>query len=457
MAELIDPRRLYALRPGEPGDSGIVYWMRRDQRVADNWALLQARQIAGKEHPLAVVFTLSPTFLGATIRQYGFMLRGLESVAAELERYGIAFCLLIGDPVHELLSFLREQPAAFLVTDFSPLRPHREWQVAISSQIEIPFLEVDAHNIIPCRGASPKQEYAARTFRPKVLKLLPEFLTEFPKLGICSYPWPRELPRADFKAARKRLKVDTSVPEIESVEPGEAAALRVLKTFLAKRLPRYDSERNDPTKDAQSGLSPYLHFGQISAQRVAWEVKLREQDSESADSFLEELIVRRELSENYCFYQPDYDQYESLPEWGRETLDKHRGDKRDPRYTLEVLEMGQTHDELWNAAQLEMVHLGTMPGYLRMYWAKKILEWSATPEEAFANGIYLNDRYQLDGRDPNGYTGVAWSIGGLHDRPWQERPIFGKIRYMNYNGCRRKFAVDTYVDGVAARIKELTR
>ncbi|MFH2056147.1 MAG: deoxyribodipyrimidine photo-lyase [bacterium] len=457
MSLAVDQRRIVTLRPGHPDEGGVVYWMRRDQRLADNWALLHARELAGRDRPLAVVFTLAPSFLGATIRQYGFMLRGLENVAADLGRKGIRFCLLVGDPVAEMLRFLKQQPVAALVTDFSPLRPHRAWQEKVLHGSKTPFFEVDAHNIVPCRQASPKQEYAARAFRPKVLKLLPEFLTEFPKLSACTVEWPIRLPDVDFAAARKQLKVDTRVPEIVLKPSGEKAVLRVLRDFLSKRLHDYTSNRNDPTKRAQSYLSPYLHFGQISAQRIAWEVKLQEHNSEAGEVFLEELIVRRELSDNYCFHQPEYDRFDSLPEWGRRTLDEHRHDPREYLYSQAELEHAETHDDLWNAAQLEMVHFGTMPGYLRMYWAKKILEWSPTPEEAFAAAIYLNDRYQFDGRDPNGYVGVAWSIGGLHDRPWQERPVFGKIRYMNYNGCRRKFDVAAYIARVQRAVEDLRK
>lgn len=457
MSALVDRRRVYSLRSGDPGAGAIVYWMRRDQRVADNWAQLYARELAGSTRPLAVVFTLAPGFLGATIRQYGFMLRGLQQVAAELERKGITFILLVGDPMQELSRFLTKHKVAALVADFSPLRPHREWLAHIVTGTKLPIYEVDAHNIIPCRVASDKQEYAARTFRPKVQGLLPEFLTEYPKFRPVKQCRQGDLPTADFARARRRLNVDTTVKEVESVLSGETVAHKVLEEFLERRLTDYTAERNDPTKRMQSFLSPYLHFGQISAQRVAWAVKMQTSDSAEGEAFLEELIVRRELSDNYCFYQPDYDRYETLPEWGRRTLDEHRNDPREHLYSLEQLEAAESHDDLWNAAQLELVHLGSMPGYLRMYWAKKILEWSATPESAFDAAIYLNDKYQLDGRDPNGYVGVAWSIGGLHDRAWQERPVFGKIRYMNYNGCKRKFDIKAYVKSARAAVAELEK
>lgn len=232
------------------------------------------------------------------------------------------------------------------------------------------------------------------------------------------------------------------------IKSGEDEAHLVMKYFLENKLFLYDKKRNDPTKDGQSNLSPYLHFGQISAQRIVLEVMKTNADEQSKNTFLEELIVRKELSDNYCFYNMNYDNFNGLPEWAKKTLNKHRDDRRKYIYTLEQFENAKTHDDLWNAAQMEMVKKGKMHGYMRMYWAKKILEWSESPEQAFKIAIYLNDKYELDGRDPNGYTGIAWSLGGLHDRAWNERPIFGKVRYMNYNGCKSKFDVIKYIQYV---------
>jgi deoxyribodipyrimidine photo-lyase len=249
----------------------------------------------------------------------------------------------------------------------------------------------------------------------------------------------------NWKKVIDGLTVDRSVLEVDGILPGEQEARKTLRRFIAQRLASYDEGRNDPNLDAQSDLSPYLHFGQIAPQRVALEVKAVAKPRASVAAFLEELIVRRELSDNFCFYNERYDQFEGFPAWAQRTLNEHREDRREYLYTLEQFEKGETHDPLWNAAQRQMVKTGKMHGYLRMYWAKKILEWTPSPDEALAIGIHLNDRYELDGRDPNGYTGVAWSVGGVHDRAWGERPVFGKIRFMSYDGCRRKFDVDAYV------------
>ncbi|UCC44627.1 MAG: deoxyribodipyrimidine photolyase, partial [Candidatus Zixiibacteriota bacterium] len=238
-------------------------------------------------------------------------------------------------------------------------------------------------------------------------------------------------------------------PPISHWESGETAAHRKLEKFLKDRLPEYNDQRNDPTRVGQSGLSPYLHFGQISAQRVALTVQQHDSHIASQESFLEELIVRRELADNFCYYNDRYDSFESFPGWARITLNEHRADPRPFLYSRDTLEAAATHDDLWNAAQTEMVATGKMHGYLRMYWAKKILEWSPTPEEALSRATFLNNRYELDGNDPNGYAGIAWSLGGVHDRAWREREIFGKIRYMSYSGCKRKFAVGDYVQQTA--------
>ena len=233
-------------------------------------------------------------------------------------------------------------------------------------------------------------------------------------------------------------------------QPGERTGLNCLANFLAERLPRYHLSQNDPASDGQSRLSPFLHFGQLSPQRVALAVSRADAPPAAVEAFLEQLIIRRELADNFCYHNPFYDGFEGFPAWARQTLDKHRSDPRPYCYSRDELAAARTHDPLWNAAQWEMVVAGTMHGYLRMYWAKKILEWSATPEEALACAIYLNDHYQLDGRDANGYTGIAWSMGGVHDRPWGERPIFGLVRTMTAAGCARKFDLAAYYARVAA-------
>jgi deoxyribodipyrimidine photo-lyase len=429
------------------GGRCVLYWMSRDQRVGDNWALLFAAGLARlKGVPLGVVFCLVSDFLGATLRAYDFMLKGLEEVSATLERKGIPFFLLTGDPAAVVADFARQNEAGWLVTDFDPLRVKMRWKRQAAAGVDASVYEVDAHNVVPCRVASVKQEYGAYTIRPRIYRALPEYLDLFPPLRPGAAAWKSRTRRPDWRRALSALRVDRRVGPVDWIAPGERAAHRVLRRFIRGGLARYPETRNDPSLDGQSGLSPYLHFGQVSAQRVAIEVERCGAPTRAKEAFLEELIVRRELSDNFCLHNRDYDGPGGFPAWASQTLSEHMEDPREYIYTFSQLEDALTHDDLWNAAQREMVRRGKMHGYMRMYWAKKILEWTRSPRTAMRFAVRLNDRYELDGRDPNGYTGIAWSIGGVHDRAWGERPVFGKVRYMSYKGLRAKFNADAYVE-----------
>ncbi len=437
----VNPKRVRILATGYEKDGPVIYWMSRDQRVNDNWALLYAQGLAKeRSSPLAVVFCLLPEFLEATTRQYNFMLDGLREVEQNLRDLNIPLFLRHGNPEQEISRFLKSYDASIMVSDFSPLRINRDWKTSLSRQIDLPFFEVDAHNIVPCWIASPKKEWAAYSFRPKINRLLAEFLVEFPPVK--KHPFPMDCNiENDWEALRRSTRAET-VSEVKWIKPGERAARAHLHDFLKNKLARYEFERNDPIRDGQSNLSPYLHFGHIAAEHVALQVLSTLKD---ASSFLEELVVRRELSDNFCYYNSNYDSFHGFPNWAKESLRKHENDRREYIYTSIELEKALTHDDLWNAAQNEMVYLGKMHGYLRMYWAKKILEWTPSPDDALQIAIYLNNKHELDGRDPSGYTGIAWSIGGVHDRAWKERAIFGKVRYMSYKGAKAKFDVDSYI------------
>ncbi|TFG57366.1 MAG: deoxyribodipyrimidine photo-lyase [Methanomassiliicoccus sp.] len=427
------------------GAGPVVYWMSRDQRLQDNWALFHAWARARQEgRPLGIVFCLAPRFSLAGPRHYRFMLQGLRELTINAKRVGLPFFLLQGEPENVLPRFLEEWEISLTVTDFDPLREKRAWRKTSMERSECGFEEVDAHNIVPCWNASPKQDYAASTFRPKVSAHLSEYIDHLPPFPSKFPSWPGDVPEVNFEGAFDQLG-----PYQEKHWRGdESEARTVLNDFITKRLEGYGLGRNDPNLDAQSGLSPYLHFGMISAQAVALAVRGSSAPQGDREAFLEELIVRRELSDNFCHYNPRYDSVDGFPAWARATLREHMGDRREYLYDEVELGLSRTHDQLWNAAQKQMVEQGKMHGWLRMYWAKKILEWTETPEEALRIVISLNDRYEMDGRDPNGYTGAAWSIGGVHDRAWAERPIFGKIRYMNLNGARRKFDVDRFVRSI---------
>jgi len=437
----INPARIYALNKAAQGNGPVIYWMSREQRVRDNWGLLHARELAGSG-PLIVAFCLVGDYPGATLRHYDFMLRGLMEVERDLKKYGVSFALLEGDPGIELPRFAAEIKAGAVVTDFDPLRIKQQWQQQVAERLTVPLLEVDGHNVIPTRRVSDKQEYAARTIRTKLQRLSSEYFEPFPNLAPVVGDM-LKTPTVDWEAILDTYRGDESVLPVK-FEPGEAAASRALKEFIGKRLPGYDTKRNDPVAEGTSRLSPYFHFGQLAPHRAALDVAATGQ-GEAQAAYLEELITRRELTDNYCLFNPQYDSLEGAPEWARKTLDEHRDDPRPYLYAPEQFERAQTHSRLWNAAQMQLLKTGLMHGYLRMFWAKKVLEWSPSPEEALATVIRLNDRYALDGRDPNGYVGALWSIAGLHDRPWKTRPVYGSVRYMNENGCRRKFDVDAYI------------
>jgi len=423
----------------------VLYWMVRDKRVSDNWALLEAQKIAIENKvPLLVCFNYHNVYQEANERQYNFSFYGLQEVHKELEKLNIQFYLLKGSAETILSKFIEEKKVGHLFTDFSPLKVYTNRLKKVANKTIIPITQVDAHNIIPVWIASPKKEYAAYTIRPKIKKLLPVYLTDIP-------PLKRHPVKSDFLGSDinwnqiiESMNLDKSVRPVDWISPGEKCAKDLLEK-LKTQLVDYNEKRNNPNLDKLSNMSPYFHFGQIAPQRVALEIKNSNLPIDDKESFLEEMIVRRELADNFCFYEKNYDFFEGYHSWAQKSLNEHRNDEREYVYAPEEFEASLTHDDLWNAAQDEMKTRGKMHGFMRMYWAKKILEWSPSPELAQQTAINLNDKYQLDGRDPNGYTGIAWSIGGIHDRAWFERPVFGKVRFMNYNGCKRKFNVNEYI------------
>lgn len=427
----------------------VVYWMSRDQRAQDNWALLEAQALALEtQSPLRVVFCLASTFGEAPQRAYRFMLNGLRETFKVLLGLGIPFTLL-PDRMH-LPAFLDKVEAGALVCDFSPLREPVAWKKELLQAIGIAAFEVDAHNVVPAWLASPKAEIGARTLRPKIARMLSQALIEFPPLEKHPFPAPSvALPEITFEEALRLVRARQTPVDSLPFSPGTAAGSALIQNFI-ERLSSYSTGRNNPTLDAQSGLSPWLHFGQISAQRVALQVLNSGYDEESRAPFLEELIVRKELADNFCLYRPDYDKVSVFPGWASASLKDHLSDPRPYIYDREALENADTHDLLWNAAQTEMTVTGKMHGWLRMYWGKKILEWSKTPQEALDKAIFLNNRYSLDGRDPNGYAGIAWCIGAIHDRAWPSRLIYGKVRSMTESGAKRKFDVKKYIGRVLA-------
>lgn len=423
----------------------IVYWMDRDQRIGDNWALYRAIDLANEMNvELCIACCLPPKFLGGTLRQFGFMIKGLQELEAKARSFGFGFHLLEGLPEVRFPSFLHSTGAGMLITDFDPLHTKREWRRRLAGEIDIPFEEVDAHNIVPCWIVSKKRISNYDTFRARIISLLMKFLIDYPLLMKINRSWSGDKSIVDWKLALDHLKIDRTVEEVKRLESGEIAAQQVLTNFLSNRLPTYDKNITDPVSRGQSELSPYLHFGQISSQSVALKVIRSDAPKPAKDKYLDQLIGKKELSDNFCLHTPEYDTVGAFPEWARRSLNDHRSDPREHVYSLEQLKNAQTHDPVWNAAQTELVKSGIIHGALRSYWAEKILEWTPSPEDAFEIALYLNDRYELDGGDPNGYTGIAMVIGGLFGRPWGSKDIIGKIQGLTYTEMRLNYNIHAY-------------
>ena len=426
----------------------VLYWMQSAQRAACNHALEYAlRQANLLRKPLLVYFGVTENFPEANERHYRFMLEGLKETHADLARRGIRLLVLRASPEAGALALSRS--AAMAVTDQGYLRVERAWRDTLAGRADCRVVQVETNVIVPVETASGKEEYAAATLRPKICRLIGLFDDPpeeqevlLPSLAL-SLPF-EALDLTDIDAALGLLNIDRSLRPA-GMRGGASEGKRLLDTFIRDKLPRYAGQANDPGEDLSSGLSPYLHFGQISPLEVM--AALRDESGENRDAFVEELTVRRELSMNFTQYNPGYDTYESLPAWARATLEKHGEDTRPYLYTREELDGARTHDPYWNAAQREMVLTGRMHGYMRMYWGKKLLEWGRTPREAFYTALSLNNRYCLDGRDPNSFAGIAWCFG-KHDRPWGERNIFGNVRYMNAKGLERKFDMRRYLERI---------
>lgn len=411
----------------------VLYWMQASQRTRFNHALEYCIEQANALNlPPAVCFGLMDDYPEANERHYAFMLQGLEDVASNLKRRGIQFVIKLGPPAQVALHYARH--AALLVCDRGYLRHQKRWRDEVADGAPCPVVQVESDVVGPVEVTSDKAEWAARTIRPRIQRQLKEYLIPLKPVRVKHAGLKLGL-RGDVISLEK-LRMDRSVGAVTRFHGGETEAALLLEGFLRRKLKNYETARNEPSASATSFMSPYLHFGQISPIEIALAAG-------ASESYVEELIVRRELAINFVHYTPTYNSYDALPAWAKRTLSKHKSDARPYTLTCAQLESSQTHDRWWNAAMTEMVETGFMHNYMRMYWGKKILEWSKTPEEAYETTLYLNNKYFLDGRDPVSYANVAW-IFGLHDRPWTERPIFGQIRYMNAAGLERKFDMPAY-------------
>lgn len=445
----MEHRRIVKIQPGISPENPeyILYWMQNAQRTENNPSLDFAITEANRQGLFVLVcFCLMPSYPDATAHHYRFMLQGLQKTRDHLLQNGCGFQFLFGNPPEAVISLLSK--AACLVMDAGYTRQEKVWRRALYSVCPATVYEIDANLIVPATLASTKEEYSAATIRPKLHRLLPAFLPKTP----VQQPTVTKKASDEFQMGAElndisRLLHKLAVPYADTCGAmpygGYTDAKKALCDFISQKLPYYAQKRNDPGVSFSSGLSPYLHFGQISPIEVACEV-INSQEQEPAEAFIEELLVRRELAYNFVFFNEHYDSFDCLPEWAQITLEIHASDHRQYIYSHHELSSAATHDPYWNAAQNELILSGKMHNYMRMYWGKKILEWSVSPQDAFETALKINNRYALDGRGPNAFAGIAWCFG-KHDRPWKERPVFGKIRYMNAAGLERKFNMQAYL------------
>lgn len=424
----------------------VLYWMQAAQRSKCNPALEYAISLANRySKPLVVFFGITTDFPEANLRHYTFMLEGIAKLAIALQKRGIKFVVRVCEPEIEAAELAKN--AVLAILDFGCLRIQKEWRAKFAKKIACKAVLVETESVIPLETAADREMFSAAQLRRKIVPLLDRFLKLPPEKKPNYSGEHLQIDGLDTKnidVTLKNLKVDKSVlPVSKFFKGGEEEAERRLEVFISQKLSGYAKFANNPELDFCSNLSPYLHFGQISPVKIACSV--RKLSGESAERFLEELIVRRELAMNFVHFNPNYDSFACLPEWAQKTLDKHSKDKREYVYSLEEFENAQTRDKYWNAAQNEMLRTGKMKNYMRMYWGKKILEWSSSPQEGYKIALYLNNKYELDGRDANGFAGVAWCFG-KHDRPWSERNIFGMVRYMNARGLEKKFDMSAYLE-----------
>ena len=463
LEQLSSDARVTVRRPGAPGPQGrcVVYWMQRAQRALDNPALDVAVEAANALHqPVVIFFAPVPFYPHANLRHYTFLAQGISDTAERARKRGVGY-VLRRYPEHSLLKVCDEVKASLVIGDENPMREPSHWRELAAKKLNVPLWTVDADVIVPSKLLE-KEQYAARVIRPRLKGRLEQFLrpSHNPKAQV-AWEKPRGLKSlpddGSFDITEDWKGLDRSVQPVDSFRGGTTEALKLLREFVAHKLARYPERHGKPEVDGTSRLSPYLHFGHIGPLTVALAVEKSDTPRAAKDDFLDQLITWRELSINFVHFNPLYDSLESAPDWAHRTLAAHARDKRTVVYSREQLESAATHDELWNAAQRQMLHAGWMHNYMRMYWAKKILEWSPSPAVAYQTAVYLNDKYFLDGRDPDGYAGIAWAIAGKFDRPWFERPIFGTIRYMSGDAARKKFDADNYIEQMAELAAELPR
>jgi deoxyribodipyrimidine photo-lyase len=445
--------RVKALNDGKFNENGkfVIYWMSQTHRANFNHSLEFAIDLSNAyRKPLLVYFPITDRYKYSNARYYKFMLDGILEAKKSIEERGIKFVIEKVDDIKQRVVEISRDAFA-LIMDKAYLKFFRRLNQYVAEKLDIPVYEVESDVCVPVEIVSDRLEPYAFGFRKKIYSIMDAFIVELK---------PREVKiksvSLDFGIGELTLKDSLEILDILNIDKsvslspfvgGYSQARKYLEEFIERKLHKYKDFRSHPELDYQSNLSPYLHFGQISPIEVVLEVLSKYGKDENVDSFFNELIVWRELARNFCYYNPNYNHYEGIPDWAKETLEEHKKDRREYIYTLEELESARTHDEYWNSAQLELLKTGKMHNYMRMYWCKKIIEWTDDPKQAFDIACYLNDKYELDGRDPNGYAGISWCFG-THDRPWKERKIFGKVRYMSASGLEAKFDIKKYVEKV---------
>lgn len=394
----INEHRIYILNKSNKYDGDIYYVIDREFRLNDNYAVQYGRTVAEKENKKFNIIFNCPVFEIKT--KQNFFDEEFKKVQNDCNDNNLDF-VIFKNPT-EINSYLKNKKPYMVLIDFNPIR-----KKSIKTG-DFNFIEIDGHNIIPARYISEKQEYNAASFRRKVYLNISEFLTE-------------------YNSKSKNYN-------------------NLIRDFIERKLPLYAEYKNNPVKKCTSGFSKYMTYGFLSAKRIAFEILKADTNRLNKEAFLEELIVRQELSDNFCLYCKNFKTIDCVPNWAKETLNSHKHDIRTSIYPIEKLEHAQTCDELWNAAQKQLLKEGKIEGYLRMYWAKMLLNWTISAQEAIDIAIYLNDKYAFDAPSANGYAAILWSIAGLHDRAFAERPVFGKIRTMTYKGAKSKFDIQKYIE-----------
>lgn len=435
-------------REARPDRKYILYWMQQSQRAEWNHAFEYAVRCArALDRPVLAVFGLMDDYPEANARHYTFMLQGLQQARDDFKKRDTKLLLRFGSPDQVAIGAAKD--ACLVVCDRGYLRHQRQWRREVAQSIDCPLVQVESDVVVPVETASDKREYAARTIRSGLMEKYTDFLDEPRRLMPPKNSLYLSVTGEDFSQIDDlvgRMSIDQEVEAVsEHFRGGTQEAKKIFRNFLSDHLLQYDDTRSQPQTRHVSHMSKYLHFGQISPVYLINEI--RQHSGKNADSFIEEMLVRRELAVNFCYYEKNYDSMQALPDWAAETLDAHRDDERGHHYTRKELEAADTHDPYWNAAMLEMKHTGYMHNHMRMYWGKQILAWTNTPSYAYQTAKYLNNKYFLDGRDCNSFSNLLW-LFGLHDRAWQEREVFGKVRIMTRGGLESKIDTGAYLDFV---------